>query len=121
MTTTDGCPNTMFVYKGDVIKEGESVIPAELHPDVLNAIPKRFHGEMLFYRTDAVEIDCLEYVSGAGLLVSETEEEGAIFACIHEFLSCDDIKLFVLDIMEMNVYNELLIHMKCLFQEQMLR
>ena len=57
MTTTNGSPNTMFIYKGDVVKEGESVIPAELHPDVLDAIPKRFHGETLFYKTDSVEID----------------------------------------------------------------
>ena len=79
MTTTNGSPNTMFIYKGDVVKEGESVIPVELHPDVLDAIPKRFHGETLFYKTDSVEIDCLEYVSGAALLVSENEEEGAYF------------------------------------------
>ena len=59
MTTTDGHPSIMFIYKGDVIKEGESVIPVELHPDVLNATPNRFHGETLFYKTDAVEIDCL--------------------------------------------------------------
>ena len=66
MTTTNGGPNTMFIYKGDVVKEGESVIPAELHPDVLNTIPKRFHGETLFYKTHGVEIDwfgvCFRYI-----------------------------------------------------------
>ena len=109
MTTTNGSPNTMFIYKGDAVKEGESVIPAELHPDVLDAIPERFHGETLFYKTDSVEIDCLEYVSGAALLVSENEEEGPIFGLICEILCCahDDTKLFVVDIMEMDVYNEL--------------
>ena len=108
MTATNGSPNTMFIYKGDV-KEGESVIPAELHPDVLDAIPERFHGETLFYKTDSVEIDCLEYISGAALLVLENEEEGPIFGLICEILCCahDDTKLFVLDIMEMDVYNEL--------------
>ena len=29
MTATDGCPSKMFVYKGDVVKEGETVIPAD--------------------------------------------------------------------------------------------
>ena len=46
---------------------------------------------MFFYRTDAVEIDCFEYISGCGLLVLENEEDGPVFACIHELLSCDDI------------------------------
>ena len=109
MTTTNGCPNSMFIYKDDVVKEGENVTPTELHPDVLNAIPEEFHGETLFYQTNCVEIECLEYVSGSALLVSENEEEGPIFGLIHEILCCeqDDTKLFVLDIMEMDVYNEL--------------
>ena len=68
----------MFIYKGDVVKEGENVTPAELHPDVLNAIPEAFHGETLFYKSNCVEIECLEYVSGSALLVSENEEEGLI-------------------------------------------
>ena len=99
----------MFIYKDDVVKEGENGTPAELHPDVLNAIPEAFHGETLFYKTDSVEIECLEYVSGSALLVSENEEEGHIFGLIHEILCCahDDTKLFVLDIMETDVYNEL--------------
>ena len=69
----------MFVYKGDVVKEGENVTPTELHPDVLNAISKAFHGETFLYKTNCVKIECLEYVSGSALLVSENEEEGPIF------------------------------------------
>ena len=45
MTTTDGHPSKMFVYKGDVVKEGETVIPADLDDAVLNAIPDNFNRE----------------------------------------------------------------------------
>ena len=47
MTTTDGCPSKIFVYKGDVVKEGETVIPSDLDDAVLNAIPDNFNrGDM---------------------------------------------------------------------------
>ena len=54
MTTTEGHPNSMFVYKGDVVKERESVTPAEMDPMIVNAIPHHFDGETLFYKTDNV-------------------------------------------------------------------
>ena len=31
MTTTEGYPSSMFVYKGDVVKEGDSVTPTEIN------------------------------------------------------------------------------------------
>ena len=50
MTMTEGHPNSMFVYKGDVVKEGESVKPAEMDHTIVNAIPPHFNAETLFYK-----------------------------------------------------------------------
>ena len=106
MTTTDGRPSKMFVYKGDVVKEGETVIPADLDDAVLNAIPDNFNMETCFYKTDHVELDCLEYISGSALLISEKDMEGPIFGCLREILCCDKVKLFVLDILVTESFNE---------------
>ena len=73
MTMTEGHPNSMFVYKGDVVKEGESVTPAEMDHTIVNAIPPHFNDVTLFYKTDNVEIDCLEYMTGVALLISEND------------------------------------------------
>ena len=106
MTTTDGRPSKMFVYKGDVVKEGETVIPADLDDAVLNAIPDNFNMETCFYKTDHVELDCLEYISGSALLISDKDMDGPIFGCLCEILCCDKVKLFVLDILVTESFNE---------------
>ena len=106
MTTTEGYPNSMFIYKGDVVKEGESVTPAEMDPMIVHAIPHCFNGETLFYKTDNVEIDCLQYMTSVGLLISENNIYGATFGCIHEILCCNEVKLFVLDVLVMELYDE---------------
>ena len=106
MTTIDSHPSKIFVYKGEVVKEGETVIPGDLDDAVLNAIPDNFHGETSFYKTDHVELDCLEYISGSALLITENDMEGPIFGCLREILCCHEVKLFVLDILVMESFNE---------------
>ena len=96
----------MFVYKGDVVKEGESVTLAEMNPMIANAIPHHFNGETLFYKTNNVEINCLQYITSVGLLSSENDIYGTTFGCIHEILCCNQVKLFVLDVLVTKVYNE---------------
>ena len=56
MTTTEGYPNSMFVYKGNVVKEGVSVTPAEIEATILTALPPQFNDVTVFYKTDKVEI-----------------------------------------------------------------
>ena len=106
MTMNEGHPNSMFVYKGDVVKEGESVTPAEMDLMIVNVIPHHFNGETLFYKTDNVEIDCLQYMTGVGLLISENDIYGPTFGCICEILCCNEVKLFVLDVLVTKLYNE---------------
>ena len=95
MTMTEGYPNSMFVYKGDVVKEGDSVTPAEIDDTILNAIPHQFNDVTLFYKTDKVEIDCLEYMTGVVLLISENDMHGLTFGCICEIFCCRGKILFV--------------------------
>ena len=33
---TEGHPNSMFVYKSDVVKEGETVTPAEMDDTIIS-------------------------------------------------------------------------------------
>ena len=108
MTMTEGHPNSMFVYKGNVVvKEGECVTPVEMDPMIVNAIPHQFNGETLFYKTDNVKIDCLQYMMGVGLLLPENDIYGPTFGCIHEILCCNEVKLFVLYVLVMEVYDEI--------------
>ena len=88
MTTTEGNPNSMFVNKGDVVKEGESVTPGEIDHTIVNAIPPHFNAETLFYKTDNIEIDCLQYMIGVGMLISENDIYGQTFGCICQILCC---------------------------------
>ena len=106
MTTTEGHPNSMFVYKGDVVKEGETVTPTEIDDTILNAIPPQFNDVTLFYKTDNVEIDCLEYMTGVVLLISENDMYGLTFGCICEIFCCRGQILFVLDVMVTELFNE---------------
>ena len=106
MTMTEGYPNSMFVYKGDVVKEGDSVTPAEIDDTILNAIPPQFNDVTLFYKTDKVEIDCLEYMTGVALLISENDMHGPTFGCICEIFCCRGKILFVLDVMVTELFNE---------------
>ena len=106
MTMTEGYPNSMFVYKGDVVKEGETVTPAEMDDTILNAIPPQFNDVTLFYKTDNVEIDCLEYMTGVALLISENDMYGPTFGCIREIFCCRGKILFVFDVMVTELFNE---------------
>ena len=36
--------------------------PAEMNHTKVNAMPPHFNAETLFYKTDNVEIDCLQYM-----------------------------------------------------------
>ena len=49
MTMTEGYPNSMFVYKGDVVKEGVSVTPAEIDETILTTIPPQFNDVTVFF------------------------------------------------------------------------
>ena len=77
-----------------------------MDPMIVNAIPHHFNGETLFYKTDNIEIDCLQYMTGVGLLISENDIYGPTFGCIHKILCCNEVKLFVLDVLVMELYDE---------------
>ena len=79
MTMTEGNQNSMFVYKGDVVKEWGSVTPAEMDHTIVNATPPHFNGKTLFYKNDNVETDYLQYMIGVGLLISENDIYGPTF------------------------------------------
>ena len=99
MTNVEGHPSRRFVYKGDLIKQGESIGIRELDADVLIALPHELHLERLFDRSDHVKIDGLEYKKGDEILIEEDEISGPLFACICEVLCCDAGKFLVLNMM----------------------
>ena len=97
MTNVEGHSSRRFVYKGDLIKQGKSIGIRELDADVVVTLPHELCLERLFYRSDHVEIDGLEYKKGDGILIEEDEISGPLFACIREVLCCDAGKFLVLD------------------------
>ena len=99
MTDSSGRPKNNFIYQGDIVKEGRVVRSAELQDEIIDGLPDVFNDENEFYLTKEVQVDCIKYVAGAGILLSEDDIEGPHFASINEIVCRADRKYVILNVL----------------------
>ena len=100
MTNTQGSPSTCFVYKGDIVKEGEHVCAAQIDPSVIAVLPQSVQGETSFYKTHEVHVDGLRYIRCSAVVISQDDFEFPTFGHVREILCCSKRKFLVLDVLE---------------------
>ena len=106
MTDIYGCPSPNFVYAGDEIGEGHVSVVSNFDTDLHEQMCDEFGYEELFhiYETNRVNIHGNEYRYNSALLYKTDEYGHPTFGIIDRIFVRNEIKYFVLNILQTNCY-----------------